>query len=280
LTKTNAYAELHCRSNFSLLDGGSHPEELELASIAITDRDGLYGAVRFSQAAKEEDIDAIIGAELTLADGTRIVALVQNARGYANLSRMLSRAHLDHPRGTPRISYAELAGGAAGLIALADFEAGAPAQACARGDMAAAVKAAAVLRDMFGRESCFIEIQRHLLADDGPRIRALIDVARSSGLGVVAAGGVAYAVPEHRDVADVLACIRAKTGLDSAGTILRPNGEYYLRSPQEMAQLFEDLPHAVAASAAIARRCIFRLGRLHNEFPEFPVPSGETPFSY
>ena len=105
---TSAYAELHCRSNFSLLDGGSHPEELiarakelELAAIAITDRDGLYGAVRFSQAAKEEGIEAIIGAELTLGDGARIVALVQDARGYANLSRLLSRAHMDHPRGAP-----------------------------------------------------------------------------------------------------------------------------------------------------------------------------------
>lgn len=284
---TSAYAELHCRSNFSLLDGGSHPEELiarakelELSAVAITDRDGLYGAVRFSQAAKEDGIDAIIGAELTIGDGARIVALVQDARGYANLSRLISRAHLDHPRGTPRISYAELAGGAAGLIALADFEAGAPAQACARGDLAAANRAAALLRDIFGRDGCFIEIQRHLLQDDGPRIRALIDVARASGLGVVATGGVAYAVPEHRDVADVLACIRAKTDLDSAGTLLRPNGEYYLRSAQEMMRLFEDLPHAVAASAEIARRCTFRLGRLHNEFPDFPVPPGETPFSY
>jgi error-prone DNA polymerase len=283
----SAYAELHCRSNFSLLDGGSHPEELiarakelELTAIAITDRDGLYGAVRFSQTAREEGIDAIIGAELTLSDGARVVALVKDGRGYANLSRLLSRAHMDHPRGAPRISYAELAGGAAGLIALADFEAGAPAQACARGEMAEAVRAAGVLRDIFGRENCFIEIQRHLLSDDGPRIRALIDVARSSGLGVVATGGVAYAVPEHRDVADVLACIRAKTDLDSAGTLLRPNGEYYLRSAQEMTRLFEDLPHAIAANAEIARRCAFRLGRLHNEFPEFPVPAGETPFSY
>jgi error-prone DNA polymerase len=284
---TSAYAELHCRSNFSLLDGGSHPEELiarakelELTAIALTDRDGLYGAVRFSQTAREEGIDAIVGAELSLSDGARVVALVKDGRGYANLSRLLSRAHMDHPRGAPRISYTELAGGATGLIALADFEAGAPAQACARGEMAEAVRAAGVLRDIFGRDGCFIELQRHLVADDGPRIRALTDVARSSGLGVVATGGVAYAVPEHRDIADVLACIRGKTDLDSAGTLLRPNGEYYMRSAQEMMRLFEDLPRAIAASAEIARRCTFRLGRLHNEFPEFPVPAGETPFSY
>ncbi len=284
---TSAYAELHCRSNFSLLDGGSHPEELiarakelGLASIAITDCDGLYGAVRFAQSAKEEGIEAIVGAELTLDDETRIVALAQNARGYANLSRLISRAHLDHPRGAPRISYAELAGGANGLIALSDFEMGRSARACARGDMAAAIEAANVLRDIFGRDNCYIEIQRHLLPDDGPRIRALLEVARSARLGVVATGGVAYAIPEHRDIADVLACIRAKTDLDSAGTLLRPNGEYYMRSPHDMAQLFEDLPHAVAASAQIAQQCAFRLGRLHNEFPDFPVPAGETSFSY
>ena len=284
---TSAYAELHCRSNFSLLDGGSHPEELVarakelgLSSMALTDRDGLYGAVRFSHAAKEEGIDAVVGAELTLDDETRVVALAQDARGYANLSRLISRAHLDHPRGAPRISYAELAGSAKGLIALSDFEMGRTAQACARGDMPAAVAAAGALRDIFGRENCFIEIQRHLLPDDGPRIRALLEAARSTRLGVVATGGVAYAVPEHRDIADVLACIRAKTDLDSAGTLLRANGEYYLRSPQAMAQLFEDLPQAIAASAQIAQRCTFRLGRLQNEFPDFPVPAGETPFSY
>src|SRR5579862_6162111 len=170
---TSAYAELHCRSNFSLLDGGSHPEELVirakelgLASLAITDRDGLYGAVRFSHAAKEEGVKAIVGAELTLDDDTRIVALVQDARGYANLSRLISRAHLDHPRGAPRISYAELAGGAHGLIALSDFEMGRTAQACARGDMTAAVESAGALRDIFGRDNCFLEIQRHLLPDD------------------------------------------------------------------------------------------------------------------
>jgi error-prone DNA polymerase len=284
---TNAYAELHCRSNFSFLDGGSHPEELierakelELASIAVTDRDGLYGVVRFSQAARSEGIAAIVGAELSLDDDTRIVALAKDARGYANLSRLISRAHLDHPRGAPRISYAELAGGANGLIALADFEMGRPARECARGDMAAAIAAAGALRDIFGRENCFLEIQRHLLPDDGPRIRALLEVAKSTRLGVVATGGVAYAVPEHRDIADVLACIRAKTDLDSAGTLLRPNGEYYLRSPQAMAALFCDLPQTIAASAEIAQRCTFRLGRLHNEFPDFPVPASETPFSY
>src|SRR5215469_11866906 len=99
------YAELHCHSNFSLLDGGSHPEELVeraktlgLHSIAITDRDGLYGAVRFAQTARELELPAIIGAELTLEDESQIILLAETKQGYANLSRLISRAHLDNKR--------------------------------------------------------------------------------------------------------------------------------------------------------------------------------------
>jgi len=119
------YAELHAHSNFTLLDGGSHPEELVerakelgLAGIAITDRDALYGAVRFAQAGRDCDVPAIIGAELTLEDASHLILLVESKEGYANLSRLLSRARLDHPRGEPRTSYDLLARHARGLVAL------------------------------------------------------------------------------------------------------------------------------------------------------------------
>src|SRR6516165_9628333 len=119
------YAELHCHSNFSLLDGGSHPEELVerarelgLAALAITDRNGLYGAVRFAQAAREAQLPAIIGAELTLEDESHLVVLAETKEGYANLSRLISRAHLDNERLDPHTSYHNLARYAKGLIAL------------------------------------------------------------------------------------------------------------------------------------------------------------------
>jgi error-prone DNA polymerase len=281
------YAELHCHSNFSLLDGGSHPEELverakelDLRAIAITDRNGLYGAVRFAQTARELDIPAIIGAELTLEDESHLVLLAENKQGYANLSRLISRAHLDNKRGDPHTPYENLARHAGGLIALSGCEHGAIPQALARGDFRAACERAARMRDVFGWGNFWIELQRHLQPEDGPRIRALAEVARTLDLGLVATGGVHYAVPEHRELADVLTCVRLKTTLDEAGTRLRPNGEYYLRSAAQMHELFAEHPRAVAGSIAIAERCSFRLAKLQNEFPDFPLPPGETPFSY
>jgi len=278
---------LHCHSNFTLLEGGSHPEELVarakelgLAGIAITDRDALSGAVRFAQAGRAEDVPVIIGAELTLEDESHLVLLAETKSGYANLARLISRARLDCPRGEPHTSYEQLARHAGGLIALSGCERGAVPRALAGGDFRGACEAAARCRDLFGWGNFWLELQRHLLPDDGPRIRALAAVADALEIGLVATGGVHYAVPAHRALADVLTCIRHKTTLDEAGTRLRPNGEYYLRSPQEMERLFAEHPRAVTASAAIAQRCAFRLGKLENEFPEFPLPPGETPFSY
>jgi len=281
------YAELHAHSNFTLLDGGSHPEELVerakelgLAGIAITDRDALYGAVRFAQSGRECDVPAIIGAELTLEDASHLVLLAESKEGYANLSRLLSRARLDHPRGEPRTSYDLLARYPRGLVALSGCESGAVPKALAAGDFRGACEAAGRLRDIFGWSNFWIELQRHLVPDDGPRIHALCALADALDLGTVVTGGVHYALPEHRDIADVLCCIRLKTNLDEAGTRLRPNGEYYMRSPSEMARLFAEHPRAVAASVAIAQRCTYRLERLQNEFPDFPLPPGETAFSY
>ncbi|HZW73304.1 MAG TPA: PHP domain-containing protein, partial [Caldimonas sp.] len=281
------YAELHAHSNFTLLDGGSHPEELidrakalGLAGIAITDRDGLYGAVRFAQSGREADIPAIIGAELTLEDKSHLIVLVESKEGYANLSRLISRARLDHPRGEPSTSYELLAKHARGLIALSGCDQGAVPKALAKGDFRGACAAAAQLRDIFGWSNFWIELQRHLVPDDGPRIRSLVALAQALDLGTVATGGVHYALPEHRDLSDVLCCIRLKTTLDEAGTQLRPNSEYYMRSAAQMQRLFAEHPRAVAASVAIAQRCTYRLERLQGEFPDFPLPPGETAFSY
>jgi error-prone DNA polymerase len=281
------YAELHAHSNFTLLEGGSHPEELiacarelEYAAMAITDRDGLYGAVRFAQAGREDGVPAIVGAELTMEDGSHLIVLASDHTGYAHLSRLISRARLDRPRGEPATTYDVLAKHARGLIALSGCSLGAVPRALSSGDFRSACEAASRLRDIFGWGNFWIELQRHLLPDDGPRIRSLLAVAEALELGIVATGGVHYARPEHRDLADVLSCVRQKTTLESAGTRLRANGEYYMRSPDEMLHCFREQPRAVFNSVAIAERCQFRLGKLQNEFPAFPLPPGETAFSY
>ncbi|MBV8280621.1 MAG: DNA polymerase III subunit alpha, partial [Candidatus Eremiobacteraeota bacterium] len=229
---------------------------------------------------REAQVPAIIGAELTLEDESHLVLLAQNKEGYANLSRLISRAHLDNERGDPHTSYHNLARYARGIIALSGGEQGAVPRALAAGDFRSACERASELRDIFGWGNFWIELQRHLLPEDGPRIKALCALADALELGTVATGGVYYAVPEHRALADVLSCIRLKTTLDDAGTKLRANGEYYLRASQMMERLFAEHPRAVAASATIAQRCEFRLDKLRNEFPDFPLPPGETAFSY
>src|SRR5919202_6438319 len=136
------YAELHCASSFTFLRGASHPEtlidraaELGLAGLALTDQDGLYGAVRFARAARERSVPAIFGTEVALETGGRLVLLAEDRQGYHNLCRLLSRAHLDHPRGAATLTCATLGEHCMGLIVLTGGPAGVLTPALAAGGL-------------------------------------------------------------------------------------------------------------------------------------------------
>ncbi len=281
------YAELRCRSNFSFLDGASHPEELAergaalgLAGLALTDRDGLYGMVRFTKAALRAGLAAICGAEMTFASGERIVLLAESRDGYANLARAISTAQLRGKKRDARLLLDDLSGHTAGLSALSGWREGYVEAALLRGDADDACVRAAALRDCFAGKF-YLELQHHLRSDDARLVRASLDVAARSGVPCVATNGVAYAEPHDAALADVLACIRNKTTLAAAGSLLRPNHEFYLKSPQQMVRIFAPYPHALANTLAIAERCTFRLDTLAGQFPAFPIPAGETsPHSY
>lgn len=305
---TPAYAELHCWSNFSFLEGGSHPEELVdaglqlgLAGMALTDRDGLYGAVRFAKHAHEQPLAAICGAELTLetadaapvggsrparpakevpTDSPRLVLLAEDKRGYANLSRLISTAQLRGRKRDARLRLDDLAGRTDGLIALSGGRNGLIEKALLRRDDDAALALAAQLRDLFpGR--FHLELQHHMRPEDPALVRALVALGARLGVPTVATNGVAYASRNDGLLADVLACVKYGTTLDAAGTLLRPNHEYYLKSPAQVSRLFAEFPDAVAATLAIAECCTFRLLRLAGEFPLFPLPATHaTPHSY
>jgi error-prone DNA polymerase len=271
------YAELHAWSNFSFLQGGSHPEELieraaelGLAAIALTDRDGLYGAVRFSAYARQRGVAAILGSELTFEDGARIVLLVENEAGYANLCQLVSRAQMRGSKGDARLRVDDFEGCSDGLTALAGASFG-------RIDRERAV----AYRAIFG-ERFYIELQQHLTPQETRRNLQLVRLARESGVPYVATNAVVYARKDDALVADVLACVRDGTTLQTArdANALRPNAEFHLKSPAAMRRLFAQYPEAIAASAAIARRCRFRLERLAGQFPLFPVPEGSTPQRY
>jgi error-prone DNA polymerase len=293
------YAELRCRSNFTFLEGGSHPEELVeraltlgLEALALTDRDGLYGAVRFAKAAKNTALGAIVGVELTVevpelrpkrrreltsaerAAQPRIVLLAQDAAGYANLARAISAAQLRGRKRDARLHLSDLAGNAAGLVALSGSMHGWAEEALLRGDVATARARASALRDLFG-DRFFLELQHHLRPEDARLIAAQLELARALHIGYVATNGVAYAMQHDALVCDVLTCVKYRTSLQRAGTLLLPNREFYLKDPTQMRRIFAPYPEALAASLEIAQSCTFRLDKLAGQFPLFPIPPGE-----
>jgi error-prone DNA polymerase len=299
-----AYAELHCWSNFSFLEGASHPEELVehgrrlgLRGIALTDRDGLYGAVRFAKAAAATpSFAALCGAELTLetaapepirpsrparlakevpTDTPRLVLIAADKTGYGNLARLISAAQLRGRKRDARLRLDDLEGRTSGLIALSGGHNGLVEKALLRRDAEAAVGLGARLRDLFpGR--FFLELQHHVRPEDPALIRALVRLAMKLDVPYVATNGVAYALRDDAQLADVLTCVKYTTSLQNAGTLLRPNHEHHLKTPAQMARLFAEFPRALANSVAIAERCAFRLDKLQGEFPLYPIPPGET----
>ncbi len=270
-----AYAELHAWSNFTFLEGASHPEalidravELDLAAIALTDRDGLYGAVRFATHARERKIDGIIGCEQTFEDGTRVVLLVEDDRGYANLCELISLAQMRGAKHDARLRIEDFVGRSDGLTALS-------------GGAIPSEERIVAMREHFGAHY-YLELQHHLTAEDAERCERLVNLAKKMDVPYVATNAVAYACKDDAQLADVVACIKHKAHLAQARTdlLLRPNAEYHLKDARAMRRLFRAYPEAIDATVTIARRCTFRLGRITGQFPLFPVPEGSTRQQY
>jgi len=277
----SGYAELHCHSNFSLLDGASHPEalvdraaELGMDALALTDHDAVYGAVRFVQAARERGIHPILGAELTLAHSHHLTLLVENEVGWRNLCWLITRARHNAPKGQAALPLDALPGRTDGLIALSGCRQGEIAAALLRGDEDAALVAARYYRRLFGPDRFWIELQHHLLPEDETLVNDLVALARHLDLGYVATNNVHYAHREDHRLQDVLVCIRHNVSLDEAGLLLRPNSEYYLKDIHRLAPLFARFPQALANTQRIAERCSFDLHYGVQDLPVFPTPPG------
>jgi error-prone DNA polymerase len=270
------FVELHACSAFSFLRGGSFPEqlahtaaELEMPAMALLDRNGVYGAQRFSVAAREHNIRPIIGAELSMEDGVNLPVLVENRTGYKNLCGLLTQAHLRSEKGKCAVKWDELPQFAEGLVALFGSSL-----------LLAADTATSTVIRTFERENVFVEIQRHFVRGEEQVNRQLVDLARANRLSILATNGVQYAKPYGREVLDVFTCIREHTHLDAAGKLLAQNAERHLKSDREMRELFRDLPEAIENTTRLAERLTFSLENLGYEFPEFPVPAGHSMESF
>jgi error-prone DNA polymerase len=290
-----AYAELHCHSCFSLLDGAALPEQLVerasqlgLHALALTDHDDLGGVVRFATVADDAGLNGIIGAELTVAVGdgqereplvTQLPLLAESREGYANLSTLVTLARRDAPRGSPRVSLEQLAAHASGLFALTGSQRGWVPSLVARGDAAGARHAAASLRDMFGGRVA-IECWDHGLPEERAATRALIEIAQALEVPWVVANDVHYARARDRMVHDVLSCLRYDRTLDAMGTRLRPNGEWHLKSAAQIARRWRHAPEGIRATIDVADRCAFRLAQLEPSLPTFSTPGGQNADEY
>ncbi len=294
-----AYAELHAHSAFSFLDGASTPEELveeaarlDLRALALTDHDGLYGAVRFAEAAAELDIRTVFGAELSLGPGARtetpdppgphLLVLARGPEGYRRLSRQLAAAHLaGGEKGKPRYDLDALTEAAGGhWHILTGCRKGHVRQAFSTGGPDAAERALAGLVDRFGAHRVSIELTHHGHPLDDERNAALAALAPRFGVGVVATTGAHFAEPSRGRLAMAMGAIRARESLDSAAGWLAPVGGSHLRSGEEMARLFAWHPDAVRAAAELGERCAFGLALIAPQLPPFDVPDGHTEDSW
>ncbi len=282
-----AYVELHCASAFSFLRGASLPEELaeraaalEMPALALLDADGYYGLPRFHQACRRLQLRPLLGAEVTLEDGSALPLLIATRAGYRSLARLLSRMHLRAPaKGQGRLFYSELEE-LEGVIALSGDERGPLACALQQQGIEGAARRLEQLQAALGRDNLYLELQRHHLRAQEERNQAAAALGARLRLPLLATNGVRYATPAGRTVLDVFTCLRHHTRLDRAGRRLAPNAQRYLAAPARMERLFADHPAAVERTAEVAARLEFTLGDLGYAFPQPEVPAGHTAASW
>jgi error-prone DNA polymerase len=281
------YIELHARSAFSFLEGASIPEEMVeacaergMGAMAVLDRDGVFGAPRFYHAAVKKGIRAHIGAEITTPEGWRFPVLVESRAGYQNLCRAITLMKLRAPKGEGSLAGGELGAYADGLVCLTGGEEGPLAHALANGGVERATKAVAQLCEIFGRDSVYVELQRHYCREEEARNQTAIEIARRLSLPLLATNCASYAQPQQRELLDVFTCIRHHRNLANAGRLLTRNAERHLKTSHEMTQLFADLPEAIANTATLSSRLEFSLKDLGYEFPRYPVPDGGSEMEF
>src|SRR3984885_7112251 len=292
----------------------------KMPAMALLDTDGVYGAPRFHMAANKFEIKAHIGAEVTACSSPshrdtkktktnsrssenqqatinyqpsknssvsqclrgefRLPLLVSSRAGYQNLCRLITKMKLRAKKGEGAVREEELEEHAHGLVCLTGGADGPLAAALQHGGIDEARQQVEQLVGLFGGGNVYVELQRHFHREEETRNRAAIAIASSLNLPLLATNGVCYAAAKDRELLDTFTAIRHHRTLSTAGRLLACNSERHLKSPQEMHQLFADLPQALANTLELSSRLEFTLNDLGYEFPRYPVPDGETMNSF
>ena len=272
----SSYVPLWCKSNFSFLEGASHPDELieeayrlGLPALALTDRDGVYGIVRAHVKARELGLRLIVGSQVTAQDESTIILFAQDRRGYANLCRILTAGRLRSEKGESAVTWDEIYHHAEWLIALWGGD-----QSLIVGEVEPN-EVAGNLRDAFG-DRLYGMITRHRREDEVVQEARLRERANRYGFQLAAANEVLYHTPARRPLQDVLTAIRYGIPVAACGRRLKANAEHALQSPYIFARLFADDPAAIVRTQEIADRCSFSLAEIRYRYPSEYMPDGTT----
>jgi error-prone DNA polymerase len=303
---TDQYVELHAASAFSFLEGASQPErlveravELDMPAMALLDRNGVYGSARFHTSAKQNDIRAHVGAEVTVAglgerltppawlpfrhraEPVRIPLLCESRQGYQNLCQLITRFKMRERRKDEGAALLEdLEQHSTGLICLTGGDEGPLASALINGGENAGRKVVERLIRIFGAKNVYVELQRHNEREEEWRNQAARRIAKSLRVPVIATNGVRYATAYDSEILDLFTAIRNHIELDRAGRLLMINNQRHLRSAKNMAALFRDIAGAIETTVELSSRLQFELTDLGYEFPLYPVPDGDSMDSF
>ena len=295
------FTHLHSHTEFSLLDSSNkvkeyvkRVKELGMDAAAITDHGVMYGAIDFYKAAKAEGIKPIIGCEVYVAPGSRfereksvsddryfhLVLLAENNTGYSNLCKLVSRGFTEGYYYKPRVDEELLREYHEGIIALSACLAGELPRAILRGMNDQAKDVIRKYKDIFGENNYFLELQDHGIAQQSTVNAALIGLSKEMGVGLVATNDVHYTYKEDYEAHDLLLCIQTQRSVKDEDRMRYEGQEYYIKSPEEMMQLFKYVPEAIENTQKIADRCDVTIEFGNTKLPHFEVPQGFTSLTY
>ena len=294
------FTHLHLHTDYSLLDGAcdveklvKHVHSLGQTAVAMTDHGNIFGAVHFFNAAKENGIKPILGCELYICQEAdhrakpdpdmkynHLVVLAENEEGYRNLVRLTSEAALHGFYRKPRVSKDFLAKHSAGLIGFSACLAGEIAQHIMEGKYEQAKAAAGQYQDIFGRGNFFLEIQDHQLGPDKTVCDAMFRLEKDLDIPLIATNDSHYIAAGDSRAHEILLCVQTAASMNDPKRFKFDSNEFYIKSADEMARLFAHAPHVVSGTMQFPERCNLKLNKIHNPFPKFPVPEGETLDSY
>ncbi|MCH7654298.1 MAG: DNA polymerase III subunit alpha, partial [Chloroflexi bacterium] len=293
------FTHLHVHTEYSLLDGLSRLESLVdraktlgMDSLAITDHGAMYGVIEFYQKAKAAGIKPIIGCEMYVAKSSRhsrnpndksphhITVLAQDAKGYQNLVKLVTKSHLEGHYYKPRIDREILEQYHEGLIVMSGCPSGEVPRAIAQGDMDGARESVAYYRELLG-ERYFLELMQHGGVPDLPVInKGLMELHREMEVPVVATNDSHYTLQKESPLQDILICIHTNTNIHDEGRMKMEEDSYYLKSPQEMAELWPEVPEAISNTQRISEMCNLELDFSQQRLPKYQLPDGRAAEEY